>query len=158
MRNHNKQPCFGRTFRSLCTATGNNFINGSRVERNNEAKVLHGYPSYVTIVEVGPRDGLQNEQKLVPTHVKVELIAKLVDAGLSVVEATSFVSPKWVPQVHAVIWKLKISLRWLSKCIFLHGPLPPFLTCSWSRPFLCLWTLTVSAAWRCERCHDICQC
>lgn len=51
------------------------------------------------IVEVGPRDGLQNENRTVPTSVKVELIQKLVSSGLSVVEATSFVSPKWVPQV-----------------------------------------------------------
>lgn len=51
------------------------------------------------IVEVGPRDGLQNEKNIVPTAVKVELIHRLVSCGLPVVEATSFVSPKWVPQV-----------------------------------------------------------
>ncbi len=56
-------------------------------------------PSYVKVVEVGPRDGLQNESITVPTSVKVELIHQLVAAGLPVVEATSFVSPKWVPQV-----------------------------------------------------------
>ncbi len=56
-------------------------------------------PSYVKVVEVGPRDGLQNESMTVPTSVKVELIHQLVAAGLPVVEATSFVSPKWVPQV-----------------------------------------------------------
>ncbi|KAJ2682137.1 hypothetical protein H4R19_007189, partial [Coemansia spiralis] len=56
-------------------------------------------PSFVKIVEVGPRDGLQNEKKPVPTSVKVSLIDRLTDAGLSVVEATSFVSPKWVPQM-----------------------------------------------------------
>jgi hydroxymethylglutaryl-CoA lyase len=53
----------------------------------------------VKIVEVGPRDGLQNEKGNVPTSVKIQLIHKLVAAGLSVVEATSFVSPKWVPQL-----------------------------------------------------------
>ena len=53
-------------------------------------------PSSVKIVEVGPRDGLQNEKAQVPTDVKVELIKRLVDAGLSVIEAGSFVSPKWV--------------------------------------------------------------
>ena len=62
-------------------------------------QVLNSIPKYVKIVEVGPRDGLQNEQNMVPTHIKVELIHRLVSAGLSVVEATSFVSPKWVPQV-----------------------------------------------------------
>lgn len=50
-------------------------------------------------MEVGPRDGLQNEKDIVPTAVKVELIKMLVNSGLQVVEATSFVSPKWVPQV-----------------------------------------------------------
>jgi len=51
------------------------------------------------IVEVGPRDGLQNERGEVPTAVKVELIERLAEAGLPAVEATAFVSPKWVPQM-----------------------------------------------------------
>ncbi|KAI8608905.1 hypothetical protein BC830DRAFT_906309 [Chytriomyces sp. MP71] len=54
---------------------------------------------FVKIVEVGPRDGLQNEKTLVPTPVKVALINKLAATGLPVIEATSFVSPKWVPQM-----------------------------------------------------------
>ena len=53
----------------------------------------------VKIVEVGPRDGLQNEPREVPTAVKLELIERLADAGLPSVEATAFVSPKWVPQM-----------------------------------------------------------
>lgn len=53
----------------------------------------------VKIVEVGPRDGLQNEKGVVPTDVKVELINRLGEAGLKYIEAGSFVSPKWVPQV-----------------------------------------------------------
>lgn len=56
-------------------------------------------PGSVRIVEVGPRDGLQNEKQVVPTAVKIELIARLGRAGLKVIEATSFVSPKWVPQM-----------------------------------------------------------
>lgn len=56
-------------------------------------------PSSVRLVDVGPRDGLQNEPGVVPTEVKVELINLLTDAGLPTVEATSFVSPKWVPQM-----------------------------------------------------------
>lgn len=56
-------------------------------------------PQKVKIVDVGPRDGLQNEKTIVSTEVKVELIQRLADAGLPVVEATSFVSPKWVPQM-----------------------------------------------------------
>jgi hydroxymethylglutaryl-CoA lyase len=57
------------------------------------------YPKRVRMVEVGPRDGLQNEPGSVPTEVKVALIDRLSDAGLPVVEAGSFVSPKWVPQM-----------------------------------------------------------
>jgi hydroxymethylglutaryl-CoA lyase len=56
-------------------------------------------PSKVRIVEVGPRDGLQNEKQEVPTKVKLELIDRLAQAGLRAVEATAFVSPKWIPQM-----------------------------------------------------------
>jgi isopropylmalate/homocitrate/citramalate synthase len=56
-------------------------------------------PQRVRLVEVGPRDGLQNEKAIVPTDVKVGLIDRLSDAGLPAIEATSFVSPKWVPQM-----------------------------------------------------------
>ena len=56
-------------------------------------------PSRVKLVEVGPRDGLQNEKQLVPTAVKVALVHRLQDAGLLDIELTSFVSPKWVPQM-----------------------------------------------------------
>src|SRR6185436_10950242 len=56
-------------------------------------------PKKVTLVDVGPRDGLQNEAKLVATDVKIELIHRLQDAGLPAIQATSFVSPKWVPQM-----------------------------------------------------------
>ncbi|CAL9755481.1 unnamed protein product [Musa acuminata subsp. burmannicoides] len=62
-------------------------------------KFFRSMPRFVKIVEVGPRDGLQNEKLTIPTTVKVELIHKLVSSGLSVIEATSFVSPKWVPQL-----------------------------------------------------------
>ena len=57
------------------------------------------YPKQVKIVEVGVRDGLQNEATSVPVDVKIKLIEKLVGSGLSVVESGSFVSPKWVPQM-----------------------------------------------------------
>ena len=56
-------------------------------------------PRRVRIVDVAPRDGLQNEKAAVPTDVKVGLIDRLTDAGLPAIEATSFVSPKWVPQM-----------------------------------------------------------
>jgi len=60
---------------------------------------MANYPQTVKLVEVGPRDGLQNEAEPIPTATKRELIHRLADAGLPVVEATSFVSPKWIPQL-----------------------------------------------------------
>jgi isopropylmalate/homocitrate/citramalate synthase len=56
-------------------------------------------PPRVRLVEVGPRDGLQNEQTVVPVDVKVALIDRLTDAGFQAIEASAFVSPKWVPQM-----------------------------------------------------------
>jgi hydroxymethylglutaryl-CoA lyase len=56
-------------------------------------------PKKVRIVEVGPRDGLQNEKQPVATATKIELIGRLADCGLTAIEATAFVSPKWVPQM-----------------------------------------------------------
>lgn len=73
--------------------------NDSSSNISYDIQLVRGVPKSVKIVEVGPRDGLQNEKSIVPTSVKVELIQRLVSAGLPVVEATSFVSPKWVPQV-----------------------------------------------------------
>ena len=64
----------------------------SYIERNQ-------LPNKVKIVEVGPRDGLQNEKQLIDANDKIALINKLVDAGLTYVESGSFVSPKWVPQM-----------------------------------------------------------
>ncbi|MET7656439.1 hydroxymethylglutaryl-CoA lyase [Streptomyces sp. NPDC005486] len=58
-----------------------------------------GLPTRVRIHEVGPRDGLQNEKSAVPTAVKAEFVHRLADAGLTTIEATSFVHPKWVPQL-----------------------------------------------------------
>jgi hydroxymethylglutaryl-CoA lyase len=67
------------TYRTLATASSSNNI--------------------VNIVEVGPRDGLQNEKGVIPVDLKVELINRLGKAGAKFIEAGSFVSPKWVPQV-----------------------------------------------------------
>jgi hydroxymethylglutaryl-CoA lyase len=58
-----------------------------------------GLPDRVDIYEVGARDGLQNESAVIPAATKVALIARLVDAGLRTVEASSFVSPRWIPQL-----------------------------------------------------------
>jgi len=57
------------------------------------------FDNKVKIVEVGPRDGLQNEKKTIALGVKIDLIEKLARTGLTTIEAGSFVSPKWVPQV-----------------------------------------------------------
>lgn len=56
-------------------------------------------PSFVRLVEVGPRDGLQNEKEIVPTHLKLALIERLAGAGCKYIEAASFVSARWVPQM-----------------------------------------------------------
>jgi len=63
------------------------------------AAPMPGLPARVTVYEVGPRDGLQNEQSLVPLEVKAEFVQRLLAAGLTAVETTSFVSPQWVPQL-----------------------------------------------------------
>src|SRR6186997_3453295 len=57
------------------------------------------YPSKVKLVDVGPRDGLQNEKQPVAADIKIGLVHRLQDAGLREIEVTSFVSPKWVPQM-----------------------------------------------------------
>ena len=57
------------------------------------------FPSHVKLVDVGPRDGLQNEKSPVPAAIKIELVQRLQAAGLKDIEVTSFVSPKWVPQM-----------------------------------------------------------
>ncbi|XP_064411466.1 3-hydroxy-3-methylglutaryl-CoA lyase, cytoplasmic isoform X3 [Latimeria chalumnae] len=77
------------------------FRTAEKLEHQEQVGVKTGLPEYIKIVEVGPRDGLQNEKMVVPTSVKIELINQLAEAGLPVIEATSFVSSKWVPQVAA---------------------------------------------------------
>ena len=57
------------------------------------------YPKHVNLIDVGPRDGLQNEKSPVPAAVKIELVHRLQNAGVREIEVTSFVSPKWVPQM-----------------------------------------------------------
>lgn len=64
-----------------------------------EPVAAQGLPAAVQIVEVGPRDGLQNEQTSIPAAVKLEFIDRLAVAGLTIIEATSFVNPSWVPQL-----------------------------------------------------------
>ena len=78
-------------------------------------------PEKIQIVEVGPRDGLQNEKEWVPTETKISLIEKLADAGLTKIEAASFVSPKWVPQ-------MKDAFEVLSGIERRHGVTYPVLT------------------------------
>ena len=67
--------------------------------RSPQVVPLTGLPAQVTVYEVGPRDGLQNEKSIVPVEVKAELIRRLVAAGSRTVELTSFVHPTWVPQL-----------------------------------------------------------
>ena len=60
---------------------------------------MMSFPTEVKLVEVSPRDGLQNEKQIVSTEIKIDLINQLSETGLTVIEATSFVSPKWIPQL-----------------------------------------------------------
>ena len=73
-------------------------------------------PKHVKIVEVGPRDGLQNEKQAIDTATKVELIARLGASGLKAIEATAFVSPKWVPQMadNAEVMRQITRLNWVT--------------------------------------------
>jgi hydroxymethylglutaryl-CoA lyase len=65
----------------------------------SENKRTMTFPVNVKIVEVGPRDGLQNEEKIIPTPIKIDFINQLSLTGIKVIEVTSFVSPKWIPQL-----------------------------------------------------------
>ena len=67
--------------------------------REPQVEPADGLPASVTVYEVGPRDGLQNESAVVPVAVKAEFITRLAAAGLSAIETTSFVRPEWVPQL-----------------------------------------------------------
>lgn len=96
-------PLFNQDHRVVRTSIGsfslsNRYYSNHGHLKDIKDKYLGSVPEVVKIVEVGPRDGLQNEKTIIPTEVKVELIKLLVSSGLPVVEATSFVSPKWVPQ------------------------------------------------------------
>eukprot|EP00698_Gefionella_okellyi_P023705 TRINITY_DN8171_c0_g1_i1.p1 TRINITY_DN8171_c0_g1~~TRINITY_DN8171_c0_g1_i1.p1 ORF type:complete len:350 (+),score=71.52 TRINITY_DN8171_c0_g1_i1:80-1129(+) len=73
--------------------------SGPKVKAHRRTGWLTSLPEKVTIVEVGPRDGLQNESKIVSTQLKVALIERLAGTGLQIIEAGSFVSPHWVPQM-----------------------------------------------------------
>jgi hydroxymethylglutaryl-CoA lyase len=71
----------------------------SRIHSLSRCRIFQRSFSSCKIVEVGPRDGLQNELKIIPTEIKVSLIHQLVDAGCKSIEVGAFVSPKWVPQM-----------------------------------------------------------
>nr|WP_183373422.1 hypothetical protein [Gordonia humi] len=76
-------------------------------------------PKHVRIYEVGPRDGLQAENELVPTEVKVEFCRRLQSAGVDTVEVSSFVSPSWIPQLadaEEVIARLDRDPGWWGWC------------------------------------------
>ncbi|XP_049803586.1 hydroxymethylglutaryl-CoA lyase, mitochondrial isoform X4 [Schistocerca nitens] len=74
-------------------------VTASIVSQFSSTNAHPKYPRSVRVVEVGPRDGLQNEPQIVPTEVKIEFINRLSSAGFKTIEVTSFVSPKWVPQM-----------------------------------------------------------
>ena len=82
-----------------------------------ETRCTATYPRSVKIVEVGPRDGLQNEQTRVSTADKVQLIQLLSRTGLRAIEATSFVSPTWVPQVRTYTQKRRSWWALYVRCV-----------------------------------------
>ena len=84
----------------MFTAASRRRLPNPRLVQGVRQRPYSSPPSnHVRIVEVGPRDGLQNEKTIIPPEVKVELINRLGQAGMKLIEAGSFVSPKWVPQV-----------------------------------------------------------
>lgn len=103
--NVNRHPTFVASSSSnlfLNLQPGAKFTTGVSID-TEEVPLPHSWfgklPKSVTIYEVGPRDGLQNEREILPTDVKIKLIDRLVGAGLKFVETTSFVSPKEIPQM-----------------------------------------------------------
>jgi len=89
-----KRPATSRASKPSCTG---HF--GITIKTASLTNTVPHFPSRVTIVDVGPRDGLQNEKQLIDVAVKVELVDRLTAAGVRNIEVTSFVSPKWVPQM-----------------------------------------------------------
>ena len=74
-------------------------LRGFATATDSPGQQQQSFDNRVKIVEVGPRDGLQNEKKSIPVATKIDLIQRLAKTGLTTIEAGSFVSPKWVPQV-----------------------------------------------------------
>jgi hydroxymethylglutaryl-CoA lyase len=87
------RPCL-RTARTFATASDTQRASSSSSSSSSASSDYR-----VKLVEVGPRDGLQNEQRAIPLQTKLDLIERLAKTGLTTIEAGSFVSPKWVPQV-----------------------------------------------------------
>lgn len=86
----------------LCKQSRQYLSTASAADQDPSARASqqrHATSNRVRLVEVGPRDGLQNEKKTIPLATKIELIEKLAKVGLTDIEAGSFVAPKWVPQV-----------------------------------------------------------
>ncbi|XP_018602443.1 hydroxymethylglutaryl-CoA lyase, mitochondrial isoform X1 [Scleropages formosus] len=96
-RNVRLRPAFGAAFSPRCCASST--ASAATATRAVAVSSVNPLPKQVKIVEVGPRDGLQNEKLTVPTEVKLQFIDMLSETGLPVIEATSFVSPKWIPQM-----------------------------------------------------------
>ncbi|XP_027197295.2 hydroxymethylglutaryl-CoA lyase isoform X1 [Dermatophagoides pteronyssinus] len=106
-------PNISQCFRKMCTLSSSSSSSSSSVTIASNRNICERkYPSFVKIVEVGPRDGLQNEKEYVPAETKIKFIKLLSESGLNVVEATAFVSPKWVPQMkdHKTVFKALTNL------------------------------------------------
>lgn len=116
---------FNRTYIDSCVACSRKFSSMSLL-RSSVCRACHrsqqirwhrglatasnqSYDNRVRLVEVGPRDGLQNEKKAIPLETKIELIERLARTGVSTIEAGSFVAPKWVPQVVFLLLRCLLS-------------------------------------------------
>lgn len=96
------QPCqreAARRRRAFATASDHQQHQQQQQKQQAGRAASSSFDNRVRLVEVGPRDGLQNEARAIPLATKIELIERLAAAGLTTIEAGSFVSPKWVPQV-----------------------------------------------------------
>jgi hydroxymethylglutaryl-CoA lyase len=82
-----------------CLRSARTFATASDTQRASSSSSSASSDYRVKLVEVGPRDGLQNERRAIPLQTKLDLIDRLAKTGLTTIEAGSFVSPKWVPQV-----------------------------------------------------------
>lgn len=118
-----------------------------------DSKMFSKLPKRVKIVEVGARDGLQNEKEIIATEDKIQLINMLSESGLTAIEATAFVSPKWVPQVCSPPFPISPTDGGQCQSAPRHSKVS---RCTLSRPHTQLARLPERARGRCQRSRHLC--